>query len=72
MNNIIIKTSLDFIFYLSLQLDFTNVVTEMLLFWPYFPLLLREKVQPQKQPRIVLAVTQSSKKLYNYDPDVGR
>lgn len=30
-----------------------------------------EKVQPQKQPRIVLAVTQSSKKLYNYDPDVG-
>ncbi|KAM3927586.1 myocardial zonula adherens protein isoform 1-T1 [Leptodactylus fuscus] len=29
-----------------------------------------EKVQPQ-QPRIVLAITQSSKKLYNYDPEVG-
>ncbi|XP_075714062.1 myocardial zonula adherens protein isoform X3 [Rhinoderma darwinii] len=29
-----------------------------------------EKVQPQ-QPRIVLAITQSSKKLYNYNPEVG-
>ncbi|XP_069622020.1 myocardial zonula adherens protein isoform X1 [Ranitomeya imitator] len=29
-----------------------------------------EKVQPQ-QPRIVLAITQSSKKMYNYDPEVG-
>ncbi|XP_072004228.1 myocardial zonula adherens protein isoform X2 [Engystomops pustulosus] len=29
-----------------------------------------ETKQPQ-QPRIVLAITQSSKKLYNYDPEVG-
>ncbi|XP_040269823.1 myocardial zonula adherens protein isoform X1 [Bufo bufo] len=29
-----------------------------------------ETVQPQ-QPRIVLSITQSSKKLYNYDPEVG-